>query len=825
MNSDKPHFLSQPVVKNIFMYRNGDPYYEGRRLVINEKRVNNFETFLKEVTGGIQAPYGAVRTIYTPKAGHRVSSLEHLQSGEQYVAAGKEKFKKLDYLHIGTKKKKMLQNNGQESQDQATDEYARALGDAQTRLAQKEAELRKAAENHASEAEQLRCQVEQESRDTHQVEANALREQLAQLEKSVEQEMALNMELQQRQTEQELLAQRDDVSSQLQEVNHANSRLLEQVTELGQEKDKLQQELEETRKAADKRQAMLDELAIGVAQEKSRHKEELSDVRLQHEKELAQLEKSVEQEMALNMELQQRQTEQEKLLAQRDDVSSQLQEVNHANSRLLEQVTELGQEKDKLQQELEETRKTADKRQAMLDELAIDVAQEKSRHKEELSGVRLQHEKEVLGVRARYEKELRGLHEDKNRTEEEIRSQLRNEKARTRELESLQQTVKKLQAQIQSMEGTKGWFEQTQGSGEDEAEKSALEHQEQVKPVPQSRIIVSARFLKPIKEPCTIFIIANGDVLNPAVRLLIPQRVVIQYERVLETITEKMGLRILGGVRSLYTLDGTVITEGKDLENGQFYVAVGRDKFKKLPYNDLIFTKPVGMRRFIGSKAASLPPIYRFRKQNGNQVGRDQSKSMVSCSETGDPKISPPGQQNKDQLASIVSELSQARLMKLRQKKSGLTMTLGGQSNDDGEQGTGENGENPEAQADEGSKDDQSAQEQICKEAGEMSKEPAAAGASAEDAPDVAVKGAEEPTEGRDSEPPAPPTANGKEENGEDKNENPTPAPDRKEENEEKINNSSPDPDGKEKREEKNDSPTLAPDIKEENEEEVPTSR
>ncbi|KAJ8355207.1 hypothetical protein AAFF_G00086020 [Aldrovandia affinis] len=175
----------------------------------------------------------------------------------------------------------------QESQDQATDEYARALGDAQTRLAQKEAELRKAAENHASEAEQLRCQVEQESRDTHQVEANALREQLAQLEKSVEQEMALNMELQQRQTEQEkLLAQRDDVSSQLQEVNHANSRLLEQVTELGQEKDKLQQELEETRKTADKRQAMLDELAIDVAQEKSRHKEELSDVRLQHEKEV-----------------------------------------------------------------------------------------------------------------------------------------------------------------------------------------------------------------------------------------------------------------------------------------------------------------------------------------------------------------------------------------------------------------------------------------------------------------------------------------------------------------------------------------------------------
>ncbi|KAJ8395088.1 hypothetical protein AAFF_G00035440 [Aldrovandia affinis] len=187
-----------------------------------------------------------------------------------------------------------------------------------------------------------------------------------------------------------------------------------------------------------------------------------------------------DQTMALNVELQQRQTEQEKLLAQRDDLSSQLQEVNRANSRLLEQLTELGQEKDKLQQELEETRKTADKRKAMLDELAIDVAQEKSRHKEELSDARLQHEKEVLGVRARYEKELRGLHEDKNRTEEEIRSQLRDEKARTRELESLQQTVEELQAQIQSMEGTKGWFERRLKEAEETAEKSALEHQEQV---------------------------------------------------------------------------------------------------------------------------------------------------------------------------------------------------------------------------------------------------------------------------------------------------------------------------------------------------------
>ncbi|XP_029575339.1 GRIP1-associated protein 1 isoform X4 [Salmo trutta] len=187
-----------------------------------------------------------------------------------------------------------------------------------------------------------------------------------------------------------------------------------------------------------------------------------------------------DQNMALNVELQQKRTEQESFLAQRDDLNSQLQESNRANSRLLEQLTEVGQEKDGVQQELEEAKKTADKRKAMLDELAIDIITEKSRHKEELSDVRLQHEKEVLGVRARYEKELRGLHEDKNRTEEEIRSQLRDEKARNKELEGLQQSVEELQAQVQSMEGTKGWFERRLKEAEESMEESRLEHQEQM---------------------------------------------------------------------------------------------------------------------------------------------------------------------------------------------------------------------------------------------------------------------------------------------------------------------------------------------------------
>ncbi|KAF6723566.1 GRIP1-associated protein 1 [Oryzias melastigma] len=186
-----------------------------------------------------------------------------------------------------------------------------------------------------------------------------------------------------------------------------------------------------------------------------------------------------EQQEALTAELQQRRADQEALMAQKDDLNSQLQEMSFANRKLLEQLTEEGLEKERLLRELDEAKKTAEKRKAMLDDMAIQLNQEKSDHKEALSDLKLQHEKEVLAVRARYEKELRGLHEDKNRSEEEIRQQLRDEKARTKELEGLQQRVEELQAQLQSMEGTRGWYERQLKEAEENMEKAALQQQQQ----------------------------------------------------------------------------------------------------------------------------------------------------------------------------------------------------------------------------------------------------------------------------------------------------------------------------------------------------------
>ncbi|KAL6108930.1 dcdc2 [Pungitius sinensis] len=392
MSSGKPNFLSQPIVKNVFMYRNGDPYYDARRIVVNQKRVANFDTLLREVTGGIQAPFGAVRNIYTPRGGHKVDCLESLQSGEQYVAAGRERFKRLDYLQIGSRRKKMMQNLPQ-----------------------------------------------------------------------------------------------------------------------------------------------------------------------------------------------------------------------------------------------------------------------------------------------------------------------------------------------------------------------------QAKPLPPNRIIVSARFLKPIKEPCTIFVVSNGDVLNPAMRLLIHQRMLSQFERILELITEKMGLRVFGGVRSLYTYEGHQISDGNQLECGQLYVAVGRERFKKLPYSDLLFTKPRGTRRVNGMKAYSLPPIYRFSKQNGN------SKSMSRCIDSGDSEhkaapLSHTG--SKDRLSAIVREISQARLLSVRKKSSGQSLS----NNEDLES------KNEDGNTEEETLQDQPAEEIPADDATKAAEENAEIAADKEE--DVAEDTTEEEPSANEDEIKGNQENIGKKEEGEDKDEN-----------------------------------------------------
>lgn len=81
--------------KTILVYRNGDQFFVGRKFVLARRRVATFEALLEQLTEQVAAPFG-VRRLYTPTCGHPVLELDALQPGGKYVAAGRERFKKLE---------------------------------------------------------------------------------------------------------------------------------------------------------------------------------------------------------------------------------------------------------------------------------------------------------------------------------------------------------------------------------------------------------------------------------------------------------------------------------------------------------------------------------------------------------------------------------------------------------------------------------------------------------------------------------------------------------------------------------------------------------
>ena len=87
-------YYEPQTAKKVFLYRNGTVKADAKMLVVNDRQVRDFSSFLNRVTSGIRAPV-AVRNIYTPHQGHKVHSLEELVSGKYYVAGGSEQFKKL----------------------------------------------------------------------------------------------------------------------------------------------------------------------------------------------------------------------------------------------------------------------------------------------------------------------------------------------------------------------------------------------------------------------------------------------------------------------------------------------------------------------------------------------------------------------------------------------------------------------------------------------------------------------------------------------------------------------------------------------------------
>ncbi|XP_074652924.1 serine/threonine-protein kinase DCLK3-like isoform X2 [Tubulanus polymorphus] len=95
---DRYRELRRP--RKVHFFCNGDRYFKGKRLHITPHRYLSFHDLLGDLTAKlpktIQLPYG-VRQIYTPVGGTRVRDIEDLADGGEYVCAGFEAFKSVQY--------------------------------------------------------------------------------------------------------------------------------------------------------------------------------------------------------------------------------------------------------------------------------------------------------------------------------------------------------------------------------------------------------------------------------------------------------------------------------------------------------------------------------------------------------------------------------------------------------------------------------------------------------------------------------------------------------------------------------------------------------
>ena len=91
-----------PSIENRGMYygkfinvkMNGNPNIPGSKVLINEHHVKTYDKLLDTINEKMK-PARAIRILYTPDSGTRVSRIDEIESGRLYVAAPSEKFKPL----------------------------------------------------------------------------------------------------------------------------------------------------------------------------------------------------------------------------------------------------------------------------------------------------------------------------------------------------------------------------------------------------------------------------------------------------------------------------------------------------------------------------------------------------------------------------------------------------------------------------------------------------------------------------------------------------------------------------------------------------------
>lgn len=188
-----------------------------------------------------------------------------------------------------------------------------------------------------------------------------------------------------------------------------------------------------------------------------------------------------------------------------------------------------------------------------------------------------------------------------------------------------------------------------------------------------------------INRPVQLFLIVNGDIIDPPTRFLLTSKMLKSgWTRILEILTDRIGIRLGKAVRRVHRTDGSQILDIKDLENGQTYVCCGSERFKRLRYRSggISYSAPVMKRK-------PLPPLKNAKPYKHNLAEDLQIKAVLvqnkpeinALQKRESKEIVPPIQPAESIRNSVASETEKNEIFQGKPVKVGRPENISNESN------------------------------------------------------------------------------------------------------------------------------------------------
>ncbi|XP_076803219.1 GRIP1-associated protein 1-like isoform X2 [Clavelina lepadiformis] len=177
----------------------------------------------------------------------------------------------------------------------------------------------------------------------------------------------------------------------------------------------------------------------------------------------------------------------ERATMERDDAVTKFEENARASGALLQRVDSVEQSNDAIRRELAEAKELAEKRKKVMDKQAMDSQENNAKFTKRIAEMQSEYNATLKHTNNSYEEKIKALEHTCKRQEQELIRMNMQDRTKARELDTIQQQMRDIQATASSLENSKGWFERALQDAEKLAEDKQIAHKKQIEDIKQDQ--------------------------------------------------------------------------------------------------------------------------------------------------------------------------------------------------------------------------------------------------------------------------------------------------------------------------------------------------